>query len=779
MPKNIVLLSDGTGNSAARIFKTNVWRLYEALNLVDPRVQVACYDDGVGTSSFLPVAVLGSAFGLGLRRNVLKLYRFLCEHYEPGDHVFLIGFSRGAFTVRVLVGLLEQEGVLRMKSRPGDEDSGRVVRDAGELQRLSRWAYRRFRYRFNQTGELVRLIRRGRDIFLSMYDGILGRSPYDVAARDKLDEIAFVGVWDTVDAYGLAIDELTHGVDQWVWPLSMPSQEPPAIIRKACHALSLDDERHTFHPVLWDESREPQNAGNTDEERVTQVWFAGAHANVGGGYPNDALAYLSLDWMAREAKKQGIDISHDLLGPITAKLDPHGRIYDSRRGLGGSYRYSPRHIRWLTNGQVHEGRLFGSPLASPRVSIERPKIHASVLERIVAAPAGYAPFILPEHYAVVSRNGDILEGADNPFESRAQSCWRAQAQETAWDTVWYRRIVYFATIAAVLALVLRPFRDGADVIIEASERGGAARAIQAIGAMLPSAASPWVDYFAAVPRELLLGLAAIGLLMAIGRNLQNAACSRMRAIWRTIATGSVPEHPPSVSRLTKLRTHASYQFAFALLRRRVLPTIFGIAALLWIAATVNRLGFEAASASGLVCRQSERLVKLTAGAPAIDLGFDVSEFCWPSGRELEAGARYRLTTKVVSPGMVDRRFSVTSAQITPADFEPLQQLVFLTHLPFRRIWFAKWGLAIARVGNRGLDYHPLRRSPTELSPRTSGELLFFMNDAIAPVAFRSAVPFIAVGWSEHYRDNPGRVVVSIEKLDDPPSPRPAAAAATF
>src|SRR5262245_47385460 len=93
-PKNIVLLSDGTGNSAARLLKTNVWRIYEALDLNDPETQVACYDDGVGTAAFRPLALLGGVFGYGLKRNVLRLYRFLAEHYEPGDRIYAFGFSR-------------------------------------------------------------------------------------------------------------------------------------------------------------------------------------------------------------------------------------------------------------------------------------------------------------------------------------------------------------------------------------------------------------------------------------------------------------------------------------------------------------------------------------------------------------------------------------------------------------------------------------------------------------------------------------------------------------
>src|SRR5687767_10698891 len=114
--KNIILLSDGTGNSSAQLLKTNVWRIYESLQLTDPNLQVACYDDGVGTSSFAPLRILGGAIGVGLRRNVLRLYRFLCEHYDEGDRIYLFGFSRGAFTVRVLSGMILSQGIV--KTRP-------------------------------------------------------------------------------------------------------------------------------------------------------------------------------------------------------------------------------------------------------------------------------------------------------------------------------------------------------------------------------------------------------------------------------------------------------------------------------------------------------------------------------------------------------------------------------------------------------------------------------------------------------------------------------------
>src|SRR4051812_41213470 len=99
--RRVVLLGDGTGNSAAKLFKTNVWRVYRALDLEESRdrvQQIACYNDGVGTSSFKPMAVLGGIFGWGLKRDVLHLYEFLCRNWRAGDRIYAFGFSRGAFT---------------------------------------------------------------------------------------------------------------------------------------------------------------------------------------------------------------------------------------------------------------------------------------------------------------------------------------------------------------------------------------------------------------------------------------------------------------------------------------------------------------------------------------------------------------------------------------------------------------------------------------------------------------------------------------------------------
>jgi uncharacterized protein (DUF2235 family) len=132
LKRTIVLLSDGTGNSAGKLFRTNVWRLYQALDLSGPD-QIARYDDGVGNSKFKPFAILAGAIGWGLKRNLLDLYTFLCRNYRSGDEIYAFGFSRGAFTIRVLVNFILSEGLICDFSSQDD------------LRRKAKYLYRKFR----------------------------------------------------------------------------------------------------------------------------------------------------------------------------------------------------------------------------------------------------------------------------------------------------------------------------------------------------------------------------------------------------------------------------------------------------------------------------------------------------------------------------------------------------------------------------------------------------------------------------------------------------------
>ena len=185
MGRKIVLLSDGTGNSAAKVWRTNVWRTFEGLDLSGSD-QVAFYDDGVGTS-FKPLAVLGGAFGFGLKRNVIDIYKFACRNWlDESDQISGFGFSRGAFTIRVVMGLILSQGLIAATTEE-------------ELDRKARAAYRAYRReRYHTVWRIEHLFRALRDL--------VWRDDYDKADNRVIQRIRFMGVWDTVTAYGLPIE---------------------------------------------------------------------------------------------------------------------------------------------------------------------------------------------------------------------------------------------------------------------------------------------------------------------------------------------------------------------------------------------------------------------------------------------------------------------------------------------------------------------------------------------------------------------------------------------
>src|SRR5262245_30626012 len=246
MAKNIVLLSDGTGNSAGKLFKTNVWRLYQALELAQPGAdgkpsQIAYYDDGVGSSSFKLFALLGGAVGWGLKRNVIDLYTYLCRNYGAGDRIYGFGFSRGAFTIRVLTGLIHSQGLVKATSESA-------------LRQLATRAFRDYRRTYKTASRIEAPARLARDIAHRMMPTRKHEATEKITAPDS----QFLGLWATVAAYGLPFAELTRAWN-WFFPLSVPDRDPCPNILRACHALALDDERNTFHPVLWNEYNLPQH----------------------------------------------------------------------------------------------------------------------------------------------------------------------------------------------------------------------------------------------------------------------------------------------------------------------------------------------------------------------------------------------------------------------------------------------------------------------------------------------------------------------------------------
>ena len=439
--QTIVLLADGTGNSSGALCKTNVWRLYQALDLGPPPAsgqgQIVYYHDGVGTSSFKPLAVLGGAFGWGLKRNILDLYTFLCRNYAPGDRIYAFGFSRGAFTIRLLIGLVVSQGILDCSEE--------------QLAYATRDAYRKYRHSFNQTGGLVGPLRWLRDHVIHAWRRLKKQTPYAaIRAHHPKEGIDFVGVWDTVSAYGMPVAEMTRGIDHWVWPLSMPNYGLSAKVKRARHALALDDERDTFHPLLWDEQHEYRliQEGTVPPDRLQQVWFAGMHSDVGGGYPDDALAHVPLNWMIAEAKATGLRFNDDAMAIIERTMNESGPIHDSRRGVAGYYRYQPRKMSARVEPRDPSTLIMQDPDLEHGL-LRSVHVHASVLNRIRRGADCYAPIVLPRDYEVV---GPV----QGPPETAAEAATRATQQEYVWNQVWRKRLTYFATVAVSLILAAMP-----------------------------------------------------------------------------------------------------------------------------------------------------------------------------------------------------------------------------------------------------------------------------------------------------------------------------------
>jgi uncharacterized protein (DUF2235 family) len=273
--KNIVVCLDGTGNQLKAKGSTNVVRLFEMLDLSDPATQVAYYDPGVGTFSahgaWSPPAravsrVIGLAIGSGMRENLGEAYRYLMATWEPGDQLYIFGFSRGAYTARALTGMLYRVGLLR----PGCEN----------LVQYAVSVYAR---------------NRGTDADLSGDEGWERIDRFSAAFarttnRSRAIPITFVGVWDTVKAAGILGWDLT-----WPYTLQLPNAAT------VWHAVSIDEKRRPYREYLV----KPKG----DKPALNQTWFAGVHSDVGGTFEDDPrLADISLKWIADGAMAAGLQL---------------------------------------------------------------------------------------------------------------------------------------------------------------------------------------------------------------------------------------------------------------------------------------------------------------------------------------------------------------------------------------------------------------------------------------------------------------------------------------
>jgi uncharacterized protein (DUF2235 family) len=274
--KRLIICADGTWNERDQINSdtgrprpTNVTKVARAIR---PRSaagvdQVVFYHDGIGTRGPLD-RVTGGAFGGGMERNIRNLYRFVVYNFEPGDELYLFGFSRGAFTVRSLAGFMR----------------------------------------------FIGLIQKDDDYFLpelyACYEKAKGPGTpeWKEAFRDIRDvrpcpPIAFIGVWDTVGALGAPglLGQLLNPGKYKYHDVELNDH-----ILRAYQALAIDERRRPFKPNPW--QAKPGWTG-----RIEQAWFAGVHSNIGGGYAPDGLANEALHWIVGKAEACGLQLDDDYL----------------------------------------------------------------------------------------------------------------------------------------------------------------------------------------------------------------------------------------------------------------------------------------------------------------------------------------------------------------------------------------------------------------------------------------------------------------------------------
>lgn len=275
MSKRVVVCCDGTWNTPDQLSggtstPTNVTKLALAIAPSDPagREQRIFYHRGVGTSRF--ERIRGGAFGFGLARNVRDTYRFLVENYEPGDELFFFGFSRGAFTARSAAGFVRNCGILRR------EYEDKIDEAYGFYRRRSSTSHPR------------------------SIEATLFRSSYS-----HEPSIRFIGVWDTVGALGIPLNGLrlvNLFNRRWQFHDTALSTKVDA----AFQALAIDEERGPFRPAIWQQAPDAPPT-----QRVEQVWFAGVHCDIGGGYNPPGLSDITLPWMVQRAQECGLFFDPD------------------------------------------------------------------------------------------------------------------------------------------------------------------------------------------------------------------------------------------------------------------------------------------------------------------------------------------------------------------------------------------------------------------------------------------------------------------------------------
>lgn len=352
MPRNLILCLDGTSNRFKRD-NTNVLKWFAMLSRSGEE-QVLYYQPGIGTSTPLGIygrvtkriiRVLDLAFAILLKQHVCDAYRFLMRTYKPGDRIYIFGFSRGAYSARVLAGMIHAVGLL---SAHNDE----MLDYAWDIYK-----------RLPEGDEGWRQVSRFRKIF---------------GARNPVPKIELLGLWDTVSSVRYLGRDLSF----------RHTRDNPSVSHVR-HAIALDERRAYFRQNTW------KSAQEVPQQDPREVWFAGVHCDVGGGYlsAESGLANLALEWMRNECAALPSPVLFDVEaadaylvaqdGKEVVRANALADRHESLKWYWWPLELLPRK-RWVRDeaGIYHE--RIRIPLGRRRTLPPDCKVHRSVKERIDA-----------------------------------------------------------------------------------------------------------------------------------------------------------------------------------------------------------------------------------------------------------------------------------------------------------------------------------------------------------------------------------------------------------
>ena len=397
--KRLVVCFDGTWNSPSQEDNgipspTNVYKISRAIPEKDPTTgtkQLTYYHTGVGTEGGKISKILDGAFGKSLGEHIMSGYHWLAQNYEESpenDEIFLFGFSRGAFTVRSLSGMIGTVGLLNLEQ--------------SELNNSEKWeAINKGYTAYRKKGrKLIEFQKEYKDYFFN---------------QGKPVDIKFIGVWDTVGAAGIPDDaELLNAIFDKKHRWEFHNKKLGAHVKHARHAMALDEKRSSFTVTRWIEA--------DDHQDMKEMWFPGVHSDVGGGYADSSLSDIALEWMIKEAEVPKIGLHFDDFIKKQLKPDPEGEMHNSFQGIFSALRSRPRNIPLINTNtaSIHESvinrqdaRLIKYPEYWPTCSLDLEKKKSTEIDVFAVKRWNYTGIYMNEgEEYIFSADGEWVDRND-------------------------------------------------------------------------------------------------------------------------------------------------------------------------------------------------------------------------------------------------------------------------------------------------------------------------------------------------------------------------------